>query len=360
MITGIDLVDAQIRIAEGERITVAQQDIAVGGHAIECRLYAESPDEGFAPTSGTIHHCRFPDVPDSRVDAAIQNGTVISPYYDPMLAKLITWGGTREDAIRRMRSMLAGTQSLGVVTNAAMLGRLVASSEFSAFKFNTQFLERNLRRYVEPLEETRMRRFACIAAVVRHLAVSTAGVDERHPRESCLLEGGKEYRVRVAPLRTQEYTFDVTCAELVVRVELLATPGDREFVFRVGDAVHRVHAIAVADSIFIHLSAAGTLEFAIASTASTKAGTDIEGKHRAAMPGRIIEICVAEGACVTPGERLLAMESMKMEHAIIARMPGVVRLVPTAVGQVVEKGSLLISIDYDVVGASVAAGGVKS
>lgn len=359
MITGVDLVDAQIRIAEGERIAVTQQTIATEGHAIECRLYAESPAEGFAPTSGTIRHCRFPDVPDSRIDAAIDNGTVISPFYDPMLAKLMTWGRTRDDAIRRMRSMLAGTQVLGVVTNAAMLGRLVASPEFTAGEFNTQFLERNLRRYVESIDEIRLRRFACIAAVIRHVAVSTAGVDEFHPRETCLLEGGHEFRVRVSPSRAAGSSFDVTCAELAVRIELLATPGEHEFVFRVGDVVHRVYAVVVADSVFIQANAPGTIEFTVASAASIKAGTDVEGKHRAAMPGRIIEICVAEGACVRPGERLLAMESMKMEHAIVARMAGVVRSVPAVLGQVVEKGSLLIAIDYEVVVASAAVGGAK-
>ena len=141
-VTGIDIVKEQIRIAQGERLSVRQEDVRLVGHSIECRINAEDPERGFAPSPGTLGEVRFPGGPGVRVDSHIYSGYVVPPYYDSLIAKLITWGRDREEALARMQRALSELRIEGVTTSAAFLARLLASETFKRGEVHTRFVER--------------------------------------------------------------------------------------------------------------------------------------------------------------------------------------------------------------------------
>ena len=149
-VTGIDLVTWQLRVAAGEPLPFAQSDVPRHGHAIECRLYAEDPATGFLPSIGRIAHYARPTAPGVRVDDGIETGADVSPYYDPMLAKVITWGQDRAEAIRKMRRALSETVVLGVATNVGYLGDILAHPAYAAGRTSTNFLAEHMADWRPP------------------------------------------------------------------------------------------------------------------------------------------------------------------------------------------------------------------
>ena len=143
-ITGLDLVEWQFRVAAGEPLPVRQDDVRLDGHAVEARLYAEDPERGFLPSTGTLHALRLPDGEGIRVDAGVRAGDAVTPYYDPMIAKVIAHGATREAALDRLATALDETAVAGPQTNLAFLTALAKAPEFRAGRFDTGFIDRNL------------------------------------------------------------------------------------------------------------------------------------------------------------------------------------------------------------------------
>ena len=142
-VTGLDLVEWQVRIAAGEALPLGQQELALRGHAFEARLYAEDPDRGFLPQTGTLRGLRFPPDDIARVDTGVRQGDVVTPFYDPMIAKIIAWGEDRPAALNRLRRALAETAVLGVPTNLGLLARVAAHPKFAAAAIDTGFIERH-------------------------------------------------------------------------------------------------------------------------------------------------------------------------------------------------------------------------
>src|SRR5436309_12093629 len=142
-ITGLDLVEWQIRVAAGETLPLQQSEIALRGHAIEVRLYAENPERGFLPATGTLHGLHFPDPDVARVDTGVRQGDAVTPFYDPMIAKIIAWGEDRTTAGARLQRALADTAILGVITNLAFLNRVIGELDFAAGNVDTGFIERH-------------------------------------------------------------------------------------------------------------------------------------------------------------------------------------------------------------------------
>src|SRR6267154_3183435 len=143
VVTGTDLVEWQIRVAAGEALPLQQSEIALHGHAIEVRLYAENPERGFLPATGTLHRLHFPDPDLARVDTGVRPGDTVTPFYDPMIAKIIAWGEDRDAARARLQRALADTAILGVTTNLAFLHRIIAAPDFAAGQVDTGFIERH-------------------------------------------------------------------------------------------------------------------------------------------------------------------------------------------------------------------------
>ncbi len=217
-ITGVDLVEWQLRVAAGEALPCAQEDLTISGHAFEARLYAEDVPKGFLPATGTLSHLAFP--PGARADTGVRPGDAISPWYDPMIAKIITHGATRDVALRQMERALSHTEVAGSVTNLAFLRALTRHEGFAAGAVDTGLIERDLEALVaEPVACSRARSLAALAALDLH----RAGSD---------VEGFTLWR----PLR-QNVAFGYRGEDLAAEIETLA-PG--RFRVAIADAVHLV------------------------------------------------------------------------------------------------------------------------
>lgn len=180
MVTGVDLVEAQLRIAAGEPLSIRQEEVQVRGHAIECRILAQDPSRDFAPSLGTVHAIHEPVGPGVRVESGIYRGAEVGPYYDPLLAKVIVWGATRQEAVQRMQRALEEFRILGVATNIPFHQRVLASPEFREGRFSVLFGEEPRFRH-ETREWEHMRAAAVLAALLTHRERREANLIGRRP-----------------------------------------------------------------------------------------------------------------------------------------------------------------------------------
>ncbi len=358
-ITGLDLVEWQLRVAAGQPLPLRQDQLAINGHAIEARICAENPDAGFLPATGTMDvlrwppHVAFQRAPADagvRVDAGVREGDAITPHYDPMIAKLIVWGDNRAQALARLDAALEATRIVGLQTNVAFLRRVVRSRSFAQADLDTALIE---RERAVLLDQPPLAPEVAAAGVVAHvLAGEALQVDgdpwsrrdgwrlhggarrhfdlevggaplavalARHHDGRCTLQIGEQrWPIGVKPLG--DGLHDVTLGQRRLRLEVFVH-GERVAVFAPeGSAVLRnVDAIAHAGDA----AAEG-------------------GRLTAPMPGKVVAFLSKAGDAVTKGQPLAVMEAMKMEHTLAAPRDGVVAELLYAVGdQVAEGGELL-------------------
>jgi len=342
LVTGFDLVEWQLRIAEGEKLPVRQQDVAMFGHAIEVRLYAEDPWAGFLPQTGPVLRWR-PSAGDGvRVDAGIREGQEVSPFYDPMLAKICAWAPTRDVAIRRMRAALRDTVLLGTVTNRAYLHELVGSEAFASASIKTDTLDRDAFAQTGPRPEPDALAWA-VAAVARCVANDRSStVDGSGWRSSGVLAWPVTLRHADAK---RELVVDATSADrftvrgashepLALRIagrdELGRTIVEHDGLRRALEVVVAGAEVWVDDAGHAHAFVEPTIE----RSAAVEGGA-AGGVVRAPMGGRVVRVEVAAGDEVERGRTLVVIEAMKMEHRVLAPIDGRVSSVGvTAGGQV--------------------------
>ncbi|MGW2344020.1 ATP-binding protein [Streptomyces sp. NPDC001661] len=327
LVTGVDLVEWQVRVAAGERLPFAQDDITLTGHAVEARLCAEDPSRGFLPSGGTVLALSEPEGEGVRVDSGLTEGTEVSSLYDPMLAKIIAYGPDRDTALRRLRAALARTVTLGVPTNAGYLRRLLAHPDVVAGELDTGLVERVTDDLVDA--EVPAGVYAA-AGVLRQQALEPTGSGWTDPfdRPSGWRLGG-EPAWTVHPLKAAGHDpveVRVRGAEVLVDgvptapARLTATAGD--WLAREGDAWHvRDH-----DPVAANL---------------TGAGTGGAGSLTAPMPGTVTVVKVAVGDQVTAGQSLLVVEAMKMEHVITSPHAGTVSELDVSPGTTVAMDQVL-------------------
>jgi len=343
-ITGVDLVEWQLRVASGEPLPAAQSDLSITGHAIEARLYAEDAAAGFLPATGRLEHLHFGE--GARADTGVGPGDEISPWYDPMIAKLIVHGPTRGVALRRMDRALATTEVAGATTNLAFLRRLVNHPRFAAGDVDTGLIEADLDALTAPPETPPavIARAALAAMGLGGDPAPLAGFSLWAPlgQDIRLAQGETALDVRVA-LEGAGRTRCSFGEELVVLTReaagwrpegggqtLRAVTTPRRVVVYDGDA----HVFDVHDPL------------AIAAEAGA-GGNRIE----APMPGLVKAVFVAAGDRVERGARLAVLEAMKMEHVLTAGRDGVVAEVLAAEGAQVEAGAPLILLETEEVAA---------
>ncbi|MBV0911420.1 acetyl/propionyl/methylcrotonyl-CoA carboxylase subunit alpha [Anianabacter salinae] len=335
-ITGIDLVEWQLRVASGEALPATQDGIALDGHAVEVRLYAEDVPKGFLPATGRLAHLAFPD--GVRADSGVRSGDAISPHYDPMIAKLIAHGPTRDVALARMDAALARTEVAGTVTNLGFLARLVKDAGFRAGDVDTGLIERNLEALTAP-EATPPE--AVVAA-----ALAVAGPGAGDPLAGFTLW---------APLaRSVHLVEDETLHEVVLRIEradrIDAAVAGNVIEARRSAAGWRIGArsglIASCAEDLVVVTGTCRAEFRhvdpLERAASDAGPTDV---IEAPMPGLVKSVLVRAGDAVAPGQRLAVLEAMKMEHALTAAVGGTVAEVLVAEGAQVEAGAALIRFE---------------
>ena len=364
MITGMDLVEWQLRVAAGERLPKTQQELQRCGHSIEARIYAENADKDFLPSIGRLIHLEFPDHEafinaDVRVDGGVRAGDTISPYYDPMIAKLIVRGADRDQARARMLRALAATQIVGVHTNVAFLSRLMADEAFAEADLDTGLIERRRATLLPaPIPATREALLlACAAVLEQEKAASALTIDPWAERCGWRVDGS--YR-RMLSFQDSESVQEVLI-DMVDGVTSLTVDAERAAVAissqtnGVASVLHvallmrssRVSGTVVRQGGLFDVFVSGkcetlTLKDPLASTGQAEA--DHAGSLTAPMPGKIIAIEVKAGEKVKRGQALLVMEAMKMEHTINAGLDGVVENIFFGVGEQVAEGAVLISL----------------
>jgi 3-methylcrotonyl-CoA carboxylase alpha subunit len=361
MITGLDLVELQIRVAAGEALPFTQKDLKFEGHAIEARIYAEDPARDFLPATGKVLHLAFPKTGEHvRVDAGVEAGGEITPWYDPMIAKLVVWGADRAAALARLSQALREVEVAGVTTNVAFLGRVAASADFREARLDTGLIERNRNELLvsEPSFSIECTAAAAIAELAEEErtarerarlsgdphspwhSVDGWRLNEQSHHDFVFLEGGQPHAVRVM-FRETGLRLRVGASEAAVSGEPLA---DGRLLLRLDGRVFTARAVREGGDWHIFCSG----EYRRISLRQPLQGIDEDaartGSLAAPMPGRIVQVMARAGAAVKRGEALLILEAMKMEHTITAPMDGVVSEVHYAAGEQVLEGALLISL----------------
>ena len=356
MLTGHDLVALQIAVAQGKPLGFTQDDVRFGGHAIEARLYAEDPGHDFLPSTGTIDLWRAPDMTHVRVDAGIETGGEVSPFYDPMLAKVIAWGETRDAARRRLVDALKETVLLGVANNRDFLVAALETEAFASGAATTAFIEeefdaRSLQRAAPDLEQR-------AAAAVLHYCTerdtafgASVGVSPAllnwsssgalHTRYRYASED-RAFDLTVSPAGAASFT--VSEGERVVDVDVPSGAGVPESL-RVDGQAAAIETFHLTPST-LYLSTGGeTFTFNRLGGAEADPGAEDGSRVLAPMHGNLTEVLVAPGAKVANGTRLAVLEAMKMQHEITARGDGTVADVACRPGTQVAAGDLLFAID---------------
>jgi len=362
MITGLDLVEWQLRVASGERLPLTQEQLQVDGHALEARIYAEDPDKGFLPSTGRLLHLAPPPESDYvRVDAGVEQGDEITPHYDPMIAKLIVWGADRRQALARMRQALAQYRVVGVSNNVDFLARLVAVPSFANADLDTGLIEREHTSLFPPAGDVPADVWlvAALAELLseKRLAEKKAAraVDPDSPwraLDGWRLNGRTERKLafRLGDV-VQEVLVQVAAGghELTggsQRVFARGTLGaDSELQAQLG--ARRVRGAVVPSGERRHVFFEGrSWPLSLMDTLHVGGeGEEVEGGLRAPMPGNVIAVLVQPGATVEKGTPLLVMEAMKMEHTISAPRKGVVKEFRCAPGDQVSDGAELVHFE---------------
>ncbi len=343
MITGLDLVEWQLRIASGEKIPLKQGQLAVSGHAIEARIYAEDPRRDFLPATGRLLHLVFPaQSAEVRVDTGVEPGGEITPWYDPMIAKLVVHGRDRGDALARLRAALAEVEIAGVTTNVEFLRKVAASRAFSSAELDTGLIERNRAELIAPVDLDPLLATAALAELAHEEAeaqrTAAATGDPHSPwrrvdgwqlnaeahHDFVFVEGGTEHPVRV------RFGDDGPRVSIAGR-EYHGKSTERMHAIRDGNDWH-----VLCDGVYRRLS----LKSELAGDAAEAAGS-----LTAPMPGRIVKVMTKPGAKVGKGEALLILEAMKMEHTITAPADGKVKTVHYGAGEQVLEGAELVTLE---------------
>ncbi|MFZ6735257.1 acetyl/propionyl/methylcrotonyl-CoA carboxylase subunit alpha [Undibacterium sp. Ji42W] len=360
MITGTDLVEWQLRVAAGEKLPLQQHELQIHGHAIEARVYAENPEKGFLPSIGTLRHARTPvavnfelggatDPAAFRIDSGVREGDTISPFYDPMIAKMIVWGKDRKEALARMAQALAQYQIVGLNSNIAFLSRLVTSTAFSGADLDTGLIERNQAELFPAPVDADLTTLA-LAVVSLLNSEKSAGND---PWQSSHGWRMNSLMQRSLQFTEEEQTHDVQVTYLADGWQVqagaataqvrLALAHENDIVIKIADQT--VAATVVRDGEHFHVFSQGRhtdLHYidALAHAGEAEAET---GRLTAPMPGKIVAVLVNKAQEVKKGDALLIMEAMKMEHTISAPHDGVIDEVLYAIGDQVTEGAQLLA-----------------
>lgn len=351
-LTGLDLVEEQIRVAQGEPLRTAQEGVRFEGAAIEVRLYAEDPAAGFLPQSGPVVDWHLPKCEGLRVDSGVETGSEVSIHYDPMLAKIITSGEHRDIALQRMRRALRSLSVQGLATNRDFLLRVLDHPAFIAGEIDTHFIDRHVGDgLLDGVSEQDEHQAGLIAALAEQ---------QRRDRDRVLVPqvpsgwrnnyhtpqwveyaiGDGDLRVEYRHLGDQRFAVWLAGHEHAIRVVSWQPP---YLVFEDGSHRQRARVTFEEERVYVH-TRAFNLSLQIKPRFPDKSLAVPAGGCIAPMPGKVIQLRVAEGDTVAAGQVLLIMEAMKMEHTVTAPHDGTVSQVSIAEGQQVDADALLVVV----------------
>lgn len=353
-ITGLDLVAWQIRVARGEPLPIGQEQVPLNGHAIEVRLYAEDPERDFLPATGNLDLYREPVAgPGRRVDSGVAEGDTVSPFYDPMLAKLIAWGESREEARQRLLAMLAETAVGGIRTNLAFLRRVLAHPAFARAELDTGFIPRHQTQLL-PLSGELPDAFWRLAgeAFVQSGKPGLRSDDPQSPWSSrmawraglppqTMLElacEGTTRKVRIGGSARLEGQW-LSCPGEIARQDAGASESAPNGVQR------RLRAIRQRETLYLEWQGELHAVTRVDPIAEAAASHAQHGGLSAPMNGSIVRVLVEAGQRVEAGTALVVLEAMKMEHSIRAPQAGVVKGLYCSEGEMVSEGAALVELE---------------
>ena len=366
MITGLDLVEWQLRVASGEPLPKRQDELGIRGHAIEARLYAEDPERGFLPSIGRLIHWRMPsENARVRIDTGVREDDLISPFYDPLLAKLIVWGEDRAAACAELRTALAQCAVVGVATNIGFLERVVAHDAFANARLDTGLIDKHRDALFPPPtaipEDALLAAAAAEYSSVVHAAAKSAAASEDpyspwHARDAWWNnvatravdlsfgdreDGGVRHAVRVHPVGPGAIRVDVGARS----VDLTVRAHDERMIVGTGDAAFPATVIADGEDRHV-FTQRGRRKLVFYDALAHAGEADEERGHLTApMSGAIIAVHVQTGDRVEQGAPLIVLEAMKMEHTIVAPTAGVIVAINYKVGERVPEGADLVDLD---------------
>jgi 3-methylcrotonyl-CoA carboxylase alpha subunit len=350
-ITGLDLVEWQIRVARGEKLPLAQDQLRISGHAFEARIYAEDPARDFLPSTGRLHRLSFPRK-RARIDTGVREGDEVSIHYDPMIAKLIVHGPDRTTALQRLASALDATRIVGPSNNVAFLARVARHPVFAAGDVDTGFIARHKADLVPARAEADDEALALAALAVLRARAAGARAAGRGPwarsdgwrlngdahDDLVFKDGARETTIR-AHYRNDGYAFDFPggrCAAFG------ALDPDGRLVADLDGKRVRAHIVRRGAEWTVFRGAETTTLILVDPLASAEGQGAGAGKLVAPMPGKIVAVAVSAGEKVKRGQKLVVLEAMKMEHTIVAPADGVVARVRFKPGEQTAEGEELV------------------
>jgi 3-methylcrotonyl-CoA carboxylase alpha subunit len=361
MVTGQDLVEWQLRVAAGEPLPLRQEDITLRGHAIETRVYAEDPGKGFLPSTGRLDHVRFPAESGAlRIETGVAEGDLVSPFYDPMLAKVVAHGPDRQAALRQLRRALQRSEIIGPATNLDFLLRIARDREFAAGGIDTGYIERVQERLLAPAETADHRLFAMASLWIlcrrrEQAAAMAARTPDRYSPwyrvDGWRLNDAAHQTLRLAQggrIVEVEARSNDTGYLLGVGGEKIAAYGeirpDGLVVWLDGEASH-VTVVERCDQLHLFARSGHVRIDRLDPLALAEAEDEVDSALTAPMPGKIVRQSVASGDRVARGAALVVLEAMKMEHTITAPSDGRIVELHYAEGDQVEEGAILIDFE---------------
>lgn len=356
LVTGTDLVRAQVLVASGHRLPPEIEHPSFSGHAVEVRLYAEDAESGFVPVAGRLTTFELPVFPGVRVDSGFVSGSVVSTFYDPMLAKVIGYGRTRDEACNRVARALVEARIHGVTTNRDLLVGILREPEFRTGRTDTGYLARHsvadLTRAGDPTTRDRV-----------HAAVAALSAQSQRRSDARILPGVPS-GFRTVRSASQMVSFVAGDTEIDVRysyergqpvVSVAGTTlGDVEVFEASGstvdasiDGVRRLYRVVSSEGTYFVDSSLGATELREVERFPDPTSGAESGSLLAPMPGSVVRIDVTEGQQISQGEAVIVLEAMKMEHTIRAPLAGTVAKLPVTVGQQVDSGTVLAVLQED-------------
>ncbi len=354
-VTGLDLVQMQIEVAEGRPLSVTQEDIKGNGYAIECRLYAEDAANDFMPATGKILKWSTPDIDGLRIETGVESGSVISTHYDPMIAKLITHGKDRAEAQRKMSAALSNLNCLGLTTNQNFLKAILANTDFQAGKYDTHFL---LNQFSYANEQSQQ------AVEVAAIAASAFDKAERESKRTLLKNMPSGWRNNFYQPHQETFLngedevlvkYNNTNYSTVIASEAKQSPSEDyqihvqeisgdEILLELNGIQERFTVVRSGNDYFIQHAQNGTVNLTRKERFPVKEAEKVKGGYISPMPGKVIKLLVEPGQEVKSGDGLLVLLSMKMENTICADEDGTVEEIYVNAEEDLEAGKLLLKM----------------
>jgi 3-methylcrotonyl-CoA carboxylase alpha subunit len=342
-VTGLDLVEWQFRIAAGERLPLVQHQVKLDGHAVEARLYAEDPERGFLPSTGRLIALEFPKADNLRIDSGVETGGEVTPFYDPMIAKLIAHGKTREEALDQLAVALDHTIVAGPRSNAGFLGALCRAPEFRRGNFDTGFIDRNLAELgAEPQGLDRAAAALGAQRLLIQLQDRAVAARENEPDQPAS-PWDETDAFQLSGRRRLELPVLVEDEAAVAEITY-GSQGQTLFIDGIAPAQDAL-AITDQDAVYVLRRGRQTKVTLRDLTLNEVGDQDRSGFVRAPMHGKVLDILVETGAHVTRGQRLAIIEAMKMEHTLVAPIDGIVADIAVIQDAQIAEGAKIMRIE---------------